>query len=175
MGQENLIEHILDKIIEFEEGFTNHPNDPGGPTKYGITQETGRLHGIRDVSTISKERAKNIYLSYIPKHFLDFNPKFIFLFLQFSILTGQGRALQVLQRLLGLTPDGKSRPGGLTQRAIEKIYKSDEKTIDKFYIDFASAQLEFLENLIKKNPKLQSFEKGWRNRILKTIYFMKEF
>ena len=33
----NLIEQITAAIISREGGFVNDPDDPGGPTKYGVT------------------------------------------------------------------------------------------------------------------------------------------
>jgi len=32
--------NVIYDLIEREGGFSNHPADKGGPTKYGITQQT---------------------------------------------------------------------------------------------------------------------------------------
>ncbi|MBV7256617.1 hypothetical protein KCG44_07445 [Pacificimonas sp. WHA3] len=39
------IDCLLDELIEREGGFVAHPDDRGGPTKYGITRQTARAHG----------------------------------------------------------------------------------------------------------------------------------
>lgn len=37
----------IDYVIEQEGGYADHQHDPGGPTKYGITQKTARRFGYR--------------------------------------------------------------------------------------------------------------------------------
>ena len=34
------VRHIIKEIIRREGGYVNHPNDRGGPTKYGVTHKT---------------------------------------------------------------------------------------------------------------------------------------
>lgn len=48
------------------EKFTNDPRDPGGPTKWGVTQATlslflGRKASVREVANLSLETASEIY------------------------------------------------------------------------------------------------------------------
>lgn len=56
----------FDKAWEFtskwEGGYSNHPNDPGGSTMYGITQRayTNWLGEYRDVKEITKEEARAV-------------------------------------------------------------------------------------------------------------------
>ena len=40
----------LDKVLEHEGGYVNHPDDPGGRTNMGITQDTYESYLGRDVS-----------------------------------------------------------------------------------------------------------------------------
>lgn len=52
--------------LSFEGGYVNHPSDPGGATKYGITRATlshdlGRAATIADVKNLSAARAAAIY------------------------------------------------------------------------------------------------------------------
>jgi len=41
----HLQQKIIDRIIEVEGGYTNNPNDSGGPTRFGITEAVAREHG----------------------------------------------------------------------------------------------------------------------------------
>jgi len=57
------VEQIIDEIIRREGGFADHPNDRGGPTKYGITEAVARLHGWRgDMRDLPEDLARRIYL-----------------------------------------------------------------------------------------------------------------
>lgn len=60
------IDALIARVIEREGGYSNNPNDNGGPTKYGITLAT--LHGWRqapvsaaDVQSLTTSEAAQIY------------------------------------------------------------------------------------------------------------------
>lgn len=53
---------ILGSIYAVEGGYVNHPQDPGGPTKYGVTQSVARKAGYLGD------------MRYFPKHCDDKNP-----------------------------------------------------------------------------------------------------
>jgi lysozyme family protein len=36
---------LIDALIDREGGYVDHPNDLGGPTMFGITEDVARLHG----------------------------------------------------------------------------------------------------------------------------------
>lgn len=44
----NLPETYFSNVIRREGGFVNHPNDPGGATKYGVSLKYARSYGDRD-------------------------------------------------------------------------------------------------------------------------------
>jgi lysozyme family protein len=53
---------ILDSIIDIEGGYRNHPHDPGGPTRYGITEATARSYGYPGpMEKLPKSLARRIY------------------------------------------------------------------------------------------------------------------
>jgi lysozyme family protein len=39
------IDQLIDDLITREGGYSNHPADRGGPTRYGITEAVARAHG----------------------------------------------------------------------------------------------------------------------------------
>lgn len=72
-------ETILDEILEREGGYSNHPADRGGPTKYGITLPTlavWRGHSVspEDVRALTAEEAKAIYRERYLQPFLHVEP-----------------------------------------------------------------------------------------------------
>lgn len=49
-------------VLPHEGGYSNHPSDKGGPTNYGITQETARRHGYTgDMRELTLDFAQQIY------------------------------------------------------------------------------------------------------------------
>ena len=54
---------VINAVIKIEKGYVNHPDDPGGETKYGITIATARWHGyMGEMKDLTKEQAREIYL-----------------------------------------------------------------------------------------------------------------
>lgn len=56
------IENIITEIIRKEGGYVNHPNDRGGPTKYGITEAVARANGYQGrMQDLPENLARTIY------------------------------------------------------------------------------------------------------------------
>ncbi|EKQ0500094.1 glycoside hydrolase family 108 protein [Escherichia coli] len=54
-------DEIFNSILGKEGGYVEHPDDKGGPTKWGITQNTARAHGYRgDMRDLTREQALEI-------------------------------------------------------------------------------------------------------------------
>ena len=56
---------IIPFVLSSEGGYVNHPNDPGGPTKYGIALNYNKAilksMGVGDVKNLTLEQAREIY------------------------------------------------------------------------------------------------------------------
>ncbi len=56
------VDEIIDETIGVEGAYSNHPADRGGPTKWGITQQTARAFGYAGrMDELRREEAKRIY------------------------------------------------------------------------------------------------------------------
>jgi len=55
-----MFERAFDKLIQIEGIDSDHPDDSGGRTRYGITDEVAQAHGY-DVRSLTLEQAKRIY------------------------------------------------------------------------------------------------------------------
>jgi lysozyme family protein len=53
---------LIDAVIDREGGFVDHSDDPGGATRWGITQAVARADGYTgDMRLLSRDRAAAIY------------------------------------------------------------------------------------------------------------------
>lgn len=58
------INAMIDATIGKEGGYSNHPSDRGGPTRWGITERIARANGYSgDMRTLPRETAVAIYRS----------------------------------------------------------------------------------------------------------------
>lgn len=56
------VDSIIDETIGKEGGYSNHPADRGGPTRWGVTQQTARAFGYAGaMQTFSREMAVDVY------------------------------------------------------------------------------------------------------------------
>ncbi len=144
------VEKILDRLIEREGGYVNHPADPGGETKYGISK---RSYLDVDIPALTKERARDIYER-------DFYHRFslsglrdlraIEWILDWLVHSGPS-VIRRIQRELKIEADGVV--GEATITAINNM--ADPK-------DLLRWRLVFLCGLTK-----HPFIKGWVNRLVK--------
>ncbi len=56
------VDILIDALIEREGGYTNHPADRGGPTRFGITEAVARAHGYAGpMALLPRDEAAAIY------------------------------------------------------------------------------------------------------------------
>ena len=104
----------LRRVLTHEGGYTNHPSDPGGPTNFGITIADYRRYvkpgaTAADVRAMRLDEAKAIYRSkYWDAMRCDDLPAGLdYAVFDYGVNSGIGRAVKVLQRLLGLVDNGR--------------------------------------------------------------------
>lgn len=63
------VDSLIEGVIGREGGYSNHPDDRGGPTRWGITQAVARESGYHgDMRHLPREVAKSIYVrNYVTK------------------------------------------------------------------------------------------------------------
>lgn len=149
-------DQAFEKLIGHEGGYSNHPDDPGGETMFGVTSRVARANGyagsMRDLPLAT---AKAIYRSsYWDSVRADELPDAVrFDVFDASVNSGPGQAVRFLQRATGSTDDG--RLGPLTMRAVKAM---DPQLLDKRLNGY---RLRFMCEL-KTWP---SFGRGWASRI----------
>lgn len=159
-------DEIIDDLIRREgSAFTDHPNDRGGATKYGITlatlrEERGPLVGPLDVKRLTEQDARDIYSRrYIRRPGFDMvkDDRLRALLVDFGVNSGPKAAVLALQRAIGASPDG--RFGAETMRLLEG--KEGAKT----YAGVLRGRMKLYVDIVLADHSQLVFLRGWMNRL----------
>jgi lysozyme family protein len=106
-------------IVAWEGGaiYTNSPKDPGGPTRWGVTQKAlsdwrGHLVAPADVQALSAREAAQIYRTVYWAHVAgdQLPPGVDLMVFDAAVNMGRNRAGRCLQQALGVPDDGAIGP-----------------------------------------------------------------
>lgn len=156
---------FFEDILKHEGGYVNHPNDPGGETKYGISK---RSYPNLDIKNLTKEQAMEIYYNdywiksnanEIAKVSFQIATKYCDMAINIGINNARKIYLWALENM-GYFVDRWD-----IQKILEitsDIVKKDKK---EFLLSFLVVlQKSYYQDLVMKNPKLKVFLSGWLNR-----------
>lgn len=149
-------ETAFDTLITHEGGFSNHPDDPGGATMYGVTEKVARAHGYTGhMRNFTLDQAKAIYRKdYWDACQCEVMPEAIkYPLFDAAVNSGPVQAIKWLQSAAGVKADGKIGP--ITRSAVINL---NQQSLAKNMI---GRRLRFMTEL-KNWP---SFSKGWARRI----------
>lgn len=145
-------DQAFEKLIGHEGGYVNHPQDPGGETKYGISK---RSYPGEDIRNMTLERAKDLYRR-------DFwwaagcdtvHDAVKFDLFDMAVNSGVKPAIRTLQKAAGVDDDGIIGP--VTLQALGSMHPA------RLVARFNGHRLRLMSSLATWN----SFGRGWANRI----------
>lgn len=152
-------DQCFEMLMKHEGGFVNHPEDPGGATNLGVTLATyeqwvGRAVTIDEMKALTPKDVAPIYKDrYWDAVRGDDLPSGVdWSVFDWAVNSGPGRASKALQRIVGVTADGKIGP--VTLKAVHDM--DADKIIDKMY----DARQRFYEQL----STFGTFGRGWTRR-----------
>ena len=168
-----------------EGGFANHPEDPGGPTNLGITQDTlaawrGHPVTIDDVQALTQREADEIYHTnyYLECRCPEMPEQMAMVVYNAAVMSGPSKAVRFLQEAfngLGMTVRDGSNPedepgplvvdGVLGRNTLAAANRTDSAALSSAYLD---VYMQYLRTL----PKFSTFGSGWSNRIAKLREFL---
>lgn len=160
-------------ILNFEGGYTNDPNDPGGPTNKGIiwkewVANAQSLLGVeptlQNLQNITDDQAKAIYkaLYWTPIHadeIIDGDLRYMLF--DFYVNAG-GNAIKVLQKTINQLGGAITVDGVMGQQTLDAINSVD---VIALYNTFKTNRQGYYNNLAARSSKLATFLRGWTNRV----------
>lgn len=172
---------IISATVDLEGGFVDHPNDPGGATRHGVTEGVARKHGYKgDMRNFPRECtihgdvcAQSIYFTdYIEKPgFLPIiatDPAVGQEVVDTSVNMGPRRPSRFFQRAVNavcgtrLQVDGKI--GALSQNAWSDCRANLGPRSCVAVLESLDLQQEAeYDRLVRRNWRLRVFRKGWQN------------
>lgn len=179
--QKKTIDHIitLEGGDKPDGGYTNDPQDSGGPTKYGITEKTARAWGYTgDMRHLTREQAFEIYSSEYwhsveADQLLNVSLELAEEVVDSAVNMGDHRAGEILQRCLNALNDrGNLYPdivadgdiGPATIRTVKDY--ADARDVRTLVKACNCLQGAFYIELTEEREKDEKFLYGWlRNRV----------
>ena len=166
---------FFDYLLFIEGNYSNHPDDKGGETKYGITKETAGSYGYKgEMTDLTKALAQKIYeKKYYKAYKIDKikNDKMDLSIFDFVVNSGKygiKKAQEAVNKVYGknvLIADGII---GLQTVKYLNLVNSE-----KFLAEYHKLQIEYYNAVVKSNPKQKVFLAGWLNRVKRKENYLK--
>ena len=178
---------ILAAVFAVEGGYVNHPNDPGGETNHGITKDVARAAGyrgsMRDLARYCEAEtdvcAESILrIQYVEKpgflSLVAIDPAVAEEVIDTAVNMGPARPSRFFQRSVNelcgksLKVDGQIGPATVKAWADCRSYLGTRSC--RWMLDDLDAQQRAeYERLIRINPRLGVFRKGWLNHRINNV------
>lgn len=152
-------------ILRWEGGFVDDPLDRGGATNKGITIGTfrnfyGKDATVEQLKSITDEQWLHIFKSgYWDKWKADDieNQSIANIVVDWAWGSGAATSIKQVQKILGVAVDGIVGDDTLTAINIAGQHS--------LFVKIHNRRIEFVENIVKRDPSQARFLKGWKNRI----------
>lgn len=153
-------DQAFEKLLGLEGDYSDHPADPGGKTRFGITEAVARQHGYNgDMRHLPVGTAKAIYrMSYWDKVRADELPDVVrYAVFDGAVNSGPAQAVKWLQRALRVMDDGVVGPVTLATAGAADPYK--------VLASMLGQRLQFMAGL----NTWPAFGRGWALRIAELL------
>lgn len=158
-------EPSLRHVLADEGGWSDDPDDDGGPTMYGVTQppydEWRTRHGLptQPVQAITRDEARSVYLDlfWTPAGGDVLPPPLDLVVFDAAVQHGPAEAVRMLQGALGVPQDG-----GIGPVTLGALAGRDAAAVARLVLDKREALYRWLA---ANKPGKAKFLHGWLNRI----------
>lgn len=168
---------LLNRLLTDEGQYSNHQSDPGGATKYGVTQAVARARLDRDARDVTWEDAlfvaeADYWKPLLLDSILDItgSEELTFKLLTIGYNMGVSRAARFLQRVLVANSMPISVDGQVGQNTLDATYTLINKRGQEFGTSILLKYVTGLQaahyiGLTEKDDKFKDFTAGWSKRL----------
>ena len=161
MADRERFDRLIGFVLNHEGGYVNDPTDPGGETKYGISK---RSYPEVDIKNLTVEQARDIYFAdwWLPLRCPEIkDDRVAQKYLDTCVNVGKSPGTKILQKAVTaagmmVMPDGIIGP-----RTLAAVNSVDPVAL---LVQMRYYQAEYYKDLIRRNPTLAKFERGWMRR-----------
>lgn len=143
--------------LKHEGGLSNHPDDPGGLTNYGISQ---KAYPDEDIANLTRKRVEQIYRQdywdKIEGELLP--PELAFVLFDFAVNCGVGCAVRELQEVVHVDQDGLMGPATRHALSFYSVPYLVEQVLQK--------RCRHYLKLLLKDEAYYAFLAGWLKRLI---------
>lgn len=156
----------LAHTLGHEGGLSDHPNDRGGLTKWGVTQASysdwrrDRGLPVRSVAQMDRQEMRTIYQEryWNPSSAGAFDLPMACALFDAAVNHGPERAKRLMQEALGaLRVDGLIGPA--------TVARVQALGVQQAALMFCSRRWRYFQAIARANPSQRVFLAGWRNRL----------
>jgi lysozyme family protein len=151
----------IQKTLIHEGGYDDNPADPGGATKYGITQ--------KDMPTVNiAELSEQQAVAYYKEHYVKplysqiENQDVCDKIFDMGVLFGVGEAVKLLQITLQTAYPNCNADGIFGPETLGFVNSTDSESLLKAY---KTSLVTYMLRIVTNRPNLRVFAKGWGTRI----------
>lgn len=158
--------NALERTLGLEGGYSNHANDKGGATAFGITESVARANGYKgNMKDFTLKEAAEIYhKDYWKPEFEEFGPLVSSFLFDCNVNHGFGGMSEILQKSIN----------SLTRKNVDVDRYAGSKTYsaakalnqERLYVVLNGRRAEYFLRICDKNETQEDFIYGWlSNRV----------
>lgn len=172
----------IKSVIQREGGYVNHPDDRGGPTRWGVTEAVARDNGYHGhMAHYPIKLAIRVYdINYWQRLKLDrvlnYKPELATYLFDFGVNSGTYRSAITLQKVLNsLNVNGElyrdiSEDGIIGKQTLDALRfyyaKRGEHGLLVLAKSINALRIAFCFDITEENPSQEQFLFGWLSRII---------
>lgn len=161
IAERERFDRLIGFVLDHEGGYVNDPDDPGGETKFGISK---RSYPDVDIKALTAEEAREIYFAnwWLPLRCNEIkHDRIAQKYLDTCVNVGKSAGTKILQKAVTAAGIMAMPDGIIGPRTLAAVNSIDPVAL---IVQMRYYQADYYRYLIRRNPTLAKFERGWMKR-----------